>query len=121
LRLLPVALSDQLILSFRHVMVRDKGLAAFGYFGSTGGSVKCLLQQHLSENRSLASAIKVTQDRGFLLGQPDLLPLGANEQLRAWQERIGADGERGVLAGFVLAKLRTNASRSTVRRNGLAA
>src|SRR6202163_1677786 len=68
-----------------------------------------LLQQRLARDRPLARAIKVTQDRGLLLGQPYLVALRTEQQLRAWPKSIGADGEDRVLARLMLAQLRPDA------------
>ena len=68
-----------------------------------------LLQQRLARHRLLPGAVEIAQDRGFLLGQPDLAALGAQQQLGARPERVGADGEDGVFARLVLAKLRADA------------
>jgi len=44
--------------------------------GDAGIVTPDLLQQHLARNRALAGAIEITQDRGFLLGQPYLVAFG---------------------------------------------
>jgi hypothetical protein len=57
----------------------------------------------------LVGAVEILDDRRFLLGQPDLRALVIKQQLLARLEGIGADGEGGILALFVLAQLRTDA------------
>src|SRR5215468_12257579 len=71
--------------------------------GDAGIVAPHFLQKDLARDRALPGAIEVAQDRGLLLGQTHLVALGIDEQLRARTERVGADGEHGVLAGLVLA------------------
>jgi hypothetical protein len=67
------------------------------------------LQQDLARHRALPGAVEIAQNRGLLLGQPDLVAFGIDEKLRARAERVGPDGEDGVFAGFVLTQLRPDA------------
>src|SRR6476659_11283355 len=76
--------------------------------GGAGIVTPYFLQQGLARNRLLPGAIEITQDRCFLFGQTNLAPLRAEQQLRAWSERVGPDGEYGVFARFVLPELRAN-------------
>ena len=59
-------------------------------------------------NGFLPGTKKIAQDRGLLLGQPDLVALGIEQDLGTGPERVGADREYGILARFVLAKLRAD-------------
>src|SRR6266436_4622176 len=77
--------------------------------GEPGIVAPDLLQQCLARNRTLAGAIEISQDRGLLLREPHLVALGIEQDLRARPERVGADGEYGVLARLVLAQLRADA------------
>jgi hypothetical protein len=63
-----------------------------------------LLQQRLPRHRPLAGAVEITQDRGLLLGQADLVALGVEEELRAWPERIGL--ENGATMGEIVDALK---------------
>src|SRR5262245_2175569 len=76
-----------------------------GVGGDAGVIAPDLLQQRLARDRTLAGTIEISQDRGLLLREPHLVALGIEQDLRARPERIGADGEHGVLAGLVLAQL----------------
>ena len=77
--------------------------------GHAGIIAPDLLQQRLARHRTLAGAIEVTQDRGFLFGQPNLVALGIEQELRARPERVGTDREHRVFARLVLAQLRPDA------------
>ena len=77
--------------------------------GDAGIVAPHFLQQRLARHRLLPGAIEIAQDRGFLLGQPHLAALRAEQQLRARPERVGPDGEDRVLARLVLAQLRADA------------
>src|SRR5262249_34984086 len=61
-----------------------------------------LLQQDLARDRAFPRAIEVSQDRSLLLGQPNLVAFGIDEELRTRPKRIGPDGEDRVLARFML-------------------
>ena len=87
--------------------------------GDAGVVAPDLLEQRLARHRPLAGAIEVAQDRGLLLGQPDLAALGIDQELRARPERVGADGEHRVLARLVLASCARMRASSTAKRNGL--
>jgi hypothetical protein len=52
----------------------------------------------------LAGTIKISQDGGLLIREPHLVTLGIEQDFRARPERVGADGEDGVLARLVLAQ-----------------
>src|SRR6266536_2265021 len=85
----------------------DVGLERMG--GDAGIIAPHLLQQDLARDRAPAGAIEIAQDRGLLFGQTHLVALGIDQELRAWPERVRADGEDRVLARFMLAELGANA------------
>ena len=87
--------------------------------GDAGIVAPHFLQQRLARYRPLAGAVEIAKDRRLLFGEADLVALGVEQKLRTRPERIGADGEDRVLAGFMLTKLAGIRARSTAKRNGL--
>src|SRR6516162_5873975 len=87
--------------------------------GDAGVIAPDLLQQGLARNRTLAGAIEISQDRSLLLREPHLVALGIEQDLRARAERVGADGEYGVLARLVLAQAARGCARAA-RQSGKA-
>ena len=67
------------------------------------------LQQGFTRNRFLPGAIEVAQNGRFLFSQAHLAALRAEQQLRAWPERVGTNREDGILTRLVLSKLRAYA------------
>src|SRR5437016_2665892 len=61
--------------------------------GDAGIVTPHFLQQHLARDRPLPGAIEIAQDRGFLLGEANLVALRVNQQLRAREERVWSDRE----------------------------
>ena len=65
-----------------------------------------LAQQGVAPDHQVAAAIEVLEDRGFLLGQADLLlGFAVHQHLGARPEGVGPDREDRVLALLVLAQL----------------
>src|SRR6516165_3442161 len=100
------------------------GLAAsFSIFervsGEPGIVAPDFLQQGLARDRTLAGTTKISQDAGLLLREPHLVTLGIEQEFRARPERVGADGEDGVLARLVVAQVSANARKQHGKANRL--
>src|ERR1051326_8886615 len=70
--------------------------------GDAGIVAPDFLQQRFARHRPLPGAVQIAQDRGLLLGQAIHVALGIEQKFRARPERVGPDGEDGVLARFML-------------------
>ena len=54
-----------------------------------------LFEKHIAGDDLLVGAVEIADDRGFLLGQPDLAALVVEQQFLARLEGVGTDGEGG--------------------------
>src|SRR5262249_12953797 len=74
--------------------------------GAPGMVAPDFLQQWLARYRTLAGTTKISQAAGLLLREPRLVTLVIEQEFRARPERVGADGEDGVLARLVVAQVK---------------
>ena len=77
-------------------------------------------KQGFSAHNLLSGAIKETQNRGLLLSQAQLAALVIDQQLGAGAERVVANLEDGIIAGFMLAQMGADAGEQNRKAEGLA-
>src|SRR5215831_12655577 len=77
--------------------------------GDAGIVAPYFLEQGLARNRPLPNAVKIAQDRGFLLRQADFVAFWIKQELGTRPERIRTDREYRVFARLMLAQLGANA------------
>src|SRR4029078_1488566 len=76
--------------------------------GDAGVVAPDFMQEHVAGDHALASAIEIFEDRGLLLGEPDLAAAAVDQQFRRRLEGVRPDGENRVLALLVLPELRAD-------------
>ena len=81
----------------------DMGFQRVG--GDAGVIAPDLVQQHVAGDDTVLRAIEELQDIGLFLGQADFFLVLVDQHLGRGLERVGADGEDGVLTLLVLAQL----------------
>jgi hypothetical protein len=67
------------------------------------------VQQNVAGHHPLASAVEIFEDRGLLLGEPDLAAVAVDQKFRRRLESVGAYGKNCVLALLVLPELGADA------------
>ena len=87
--------------------------------GDAGVVAPDLMQQHVAGHDPLTGAIEIFEDRGFLLGQPDLAAAAIDQQFGRRLEGVRSDGEDRILALLVLPELRADAREQHAELEGL--